>query len=139
MKPEDELRGEKVWQFPLRRVKWRAAMFLVRGTLMVMNGHLRIRLLTPQNYLPARDCDQIPTLIGESFGDDLYEDILAVKQKRHIVQRLLSLGLTNSANWPPCQILMRGVPQNVPYAPSRCRQYGLFPKYSLLDQLGEFC
>jgi hypothetical protein len=31
MKTEDEFRGKKVWQFPLRRVKWRAAMFLVNG------------------------------------------------------------------------------------------------------------
>jgi hypothetical protein len=49
MKTEDELRGEKVWQFPLRRVKWRAAMFLAAQDV---DGH-EWTFAHPFNYGPA--------------------------------------------------------------------------------------
>jgi hypothetical protein len=38
--------------------------------------------------------DQVPTLIGDSFGDDLIRGYLIREQKATVVQRLLELGLT---------------------------------------------
>jgi hypothetical protein len=38
--------------------------------------------------------DQVPTLIGDSFGDDLIRGYLTREQKATVVQRLLELGLT---------------------------------------------
>ena len=68
MKTEHELRGEKVWQFPLPRVKWRAAMFLVARDVNGYEWTFAHPFTGPSELASSWACDQTPTLIGESFG-----------------------------------------------------------------------